>query len=215
MESRKIEWFSPIGSSNFREFSDKTFKAGRFHENETSFWEGLERPNFDGFWPNGGPHWDGIAVITKSDNRKCLLLVEAKAHKSELYSDIGAKDESSLSQIKNTLNCYRDRAGLKETDWTKRYYQCANRLAFLFYLQEHHIDASLLFLLFANDPYWNSRDKMNVLHWENSIKKEYMYFGIEDSFLRERAIFDCIIDLEESSWSELKEKIGGRIAEAD
>lgn len=204
----RIIWYSPIEKTSFKEFWDNSFGEGRLSPKTESFWEGLKRPNdFEDFWPKGGPHWDGIAVVETSTGDKTLLLIEAKAHKSELKSDSQAK-EDSLKTIKNRLKVIQRKSGLiADVDWTKRYYQFANRMAFLLFLQERMVKVAFVYILYANDPYWEKKDETTVANWENAIKKEREYFGIKEDFLRCKSIYDCIIDLNTQEFAKLKKAI--------
>ncbi len=49
-------------------------------------------PTMRVFWSKGGPHWDALAVVSRPAAAPGVLLVEAKAHLSELLngSPIGA-----------------------------------------------------------------------------------------------------------------------------
>lgn len=206
-----IKWYSPLGP-NYKEFCDNSFWDGRFSNKDDSFWQELKRPsNYNTYWPKGGPHWDGIAILTKNDGSKTLLLIEAKAHKGEINSNSRATSES-LEVIKKRLQKIQKDSGLKDdVDWTKRYYQFANRLAFLLFLQDKGTDVSFVYILFANDPYWNEKDKTTIEDWNKVLKKEREYFGITEQFRAEKRICDCIINLEEQAFSNLKEQIQNKL----
>ena len=72
------------------------------------------------FWPKRGPHWDALATLPDGG----VILVEAKAHVDEMLSPPSQASPNSLTKIKKALN------------QTKRFYQHANRLAFLYFLRE-------------------------------------------------------------------------------
>lgn len=70
-----------------------------------------------------------------------------------------------------------------KNDWKKEYYQKANRLAFLYFLEKNNISAILLEVLFYGDFYKlgvrNSPQKSD--EWLPAIKKEEIYLGISTS----------------------------------
>ena len=138
--SGDIDWVSPLENDDFAEYAD------------SDFLDRLDiclkrRPLMD-FWPPSGPRWDGLARCGDS-----VLLIEAKAYVAELATDpCGAggesrrKIEDAMSETKAFL-----RVGSK-TDWTRCFYQYANRLAHLYLLRElNGFDAYLLNIYFVGD----------------------------------------------------------------
>ena len=100
------------------------------------------------FWPVSGPHWDGLARAGSK-----VVLVEAKAHLKEATSTpSAASSDKSVDLIARSLN--RVKTALKadnRSDWTRCFYQYANRLAHLWWLRERQVDAHLLLVGFLND----------------------------------------------------------------
>lgn len=211
-EGGTIKWFSPISDSNYREFYDNSFNEGRFNKKEPTFWEGIPKPDFNEFWPKGGPHWDGIAVVTQKNGNKSLILVEAKAHKKELSSNCGAK-ESSRSRIKERLEKTKKEEHLSGEDWMKKFYQFANRLTFLLHLRKSTNNAAFLYILFANDPYWDKKDPTHAEVWKEAVGEEREYFGIEPEYCKNHCIYDVIVDLNETRYLPLKTLIEKRLAQ--
>jgi len=209
----KIKWYSPIKVSGYKEFHDTTFWNGRFKKTDSSFWEGLgDHISFQGFWPKGGPSWDGLAVLEKEDGHKTLLLFEAKSHKGELISYCSAKNPNAIKLICRRLNIAQEELGLnKKADLMIRYYQFANRLAHLHFLQSQKIDVALINILFANDPYWNSKDKTGVDDWKKAQLKKMQYFGIDDNFLLTHCIYERIIDLNSEQYADVLKEIKSRL----
>ena len=218
-EGGKITWFSPLKETGYKEFFDKSFFNGSFGKKKgvsESFWDGvkMEGTSFETIekWPKGGPHWDGIAVLEKN-GKNTLLMIEAKAHKGEVYSYCGAKGESREC-IKDFLNDILGKKMGKEDYWLKKYYQFANRLAFHFSLKEAKVNVSLIYILFANDPYWceygdsMQKDFTGESEWKKSLKKQRDYFGFtDDESLKEKNIYELIVDLEKDPFSAVLEEI--------
>src|SRR5262245_46671097 len=86
-----IEWRSPLRDDDFAEYRDAAFldRLGIT----------LPRRPLEGFWPRGGPQWDGLGKAASGE----VILVEAKAHLNELYSPASAASESSLAAIQLAL----------------------------------------------------------------------------------------------------------------
>lgn len=109
------------------------------------------------FWPSKGrnPEWDGIAV-----GGTTLYLFEAKSHKSEVKGNgrvSNALIKRSLEYTFNKINEGND--SINESAWFNKYYQYANRLAFLTrfndFLKNTELtinNVNLVFLDFVNDP---------------------------------------------------------------
>ena len=121
---RNLQWFSPLEAESFKEYQLKEPKI---------FFDvlGLSREEFRdkfSFWPTNQPHWDAIA-----STEKILYLFEAKAHVKETFSRMTATNPASVKKISTALRTTFDelsRAGDFAT-WTEKFYQLANRLTFL------------------------------------------------------------------------------------
>ena len=135
----RIRWVSPIQSDDYQEFRDSEAleRLGLGH---------LRSPLAE-FWPSRGPVWDGLAVL---ESGQCLL-VEAKAHIAELASPGTKASAPSLKKIDDAFSQVRAAiAPRSSAEWTGTFYQYANRLAFLFFLRKHGVDAHLAHVLFLN-----------------------------------------------------------------
>lgn len=106
------------------------------------------------WWPRSGraQNWDAVGKIS-AGGRDEWLLVEAKAHVSEIESHCAASPKSrtlitrALSETREALG-----GGLGQGEnWLTGYYQYANRLAVLHFLNRHNVAARLLFLYFVGD----------------------------------------------------------------
>jgi hypothetical protein len=111
-----------------------------------------------GFWPQTGnvPNWDAVGH-RYVDYRDEWLLVEAKGHLRELDQTCAAKSRSvggSREAIGERLDEVRAAVSPGNTnDWLAHYYQYANRVATLWLLLEHGIEARLLHVCFLGDDF--------------------------------------------------------------
>ena len=134
-----VRWLSPVAGDSYREYRDGQVleKLGRIDL----------RGALAEFWPARGPVWDGLAVF---ETGQCLL-VEAKAHVPELASPGCKASEPSLQWIRDALEEVRAAIAPRSTaKWTGTFYQYANRLAFLYFLRKHGVDAHLAHVFFVN-----------------------------------------------------------------
>jgi hypothetical protein len=161
-----VEWLSPLREDQFAEYRDgSALKLLGVSD--------LRRPLRD-FWPALGPQWDALARVGEA-----LVLVEAKAHITELFSPPSlAKNETSRRKIESALaeteRWLRVRPGL---DWSERFYQYANRLAHLYFLREvNGLDAHLVFLYFVGDRKSNGPE--DPVAWEAATAVLHEALGI-------------------------------------
>ena len=164
-EQLEIKWVSPI-PPDYAEYSDDDFlrvldlDPNRIRLNE--------------FWPNGGPHWDGLG----KGNDGSMFLVEAKAHISEMVSSPSGGGEVSLSKIRGELE--RTKAFLHakpNVDWTTHFFQYANRLAHLQFLQfDKELSAFLVLIYFIGDQHVNGPSTKE--DWVGAIELLHSFLGI-------------------------------------
>lgn len=134
-----VEWVSPRKDDDWAEYRDASFLRRIGHPELV---DALRE-----FWPARGPQWDALGVAGDT-----VLLVEAKAHVGELASSCAARSGDSLERIASSLAVARKAFGAREdADWLAGYYQLANRLAHLWFLREHGIDARLVLLQFTGE----------------------------------------------------------------
>lgn len=140
--------------------------------------------NFNTWWkPCGGkaPTWDMISLC-QINGKEGILLVEAKAHKSELakYGKSELTDKSSdrsrvnHENIKNKINeaCDNLNENRKELFTISRdeHYQLSNRIAFVWQLKQLGVPVVLLYLGFTGDEYFKDKFK-DEEHWKASFNK--------------------------------------------
>jgi hypothetical protein len=140
-----LEWLSPRADGDWRELRDEMWETARLP------WPS---PQQTGWWPKGGPQWDGVAMVLGSSGQRGVLLVEAKSHTAELASSIDASDRSAAVIEKALDETRRYLGGRSRRAWTDDYYQAANRLAWLYMLRvKRGLAAWLLSIYFIGDSF--------------------------------------------------------------
>lgn len=140
-----IEWISPLKQDNYKEYRDNFLNV-----------LGVESIIPHDIWPKRGPVWDGLAKAKSHSEEEIILLVEAKAHLSEMKSELRATSLDSVRVIQRTFQQFRQRHGIDEkyaTVWENGYYQLANRIIYLDYLNHAlNIKTYLVLINFVDDP---------------------------------------------------------------
>ena len=179
----EIQWLSPLEKDDYSEYSDQEF-LDRLEISLPKFPLGR-------FWPNRGPHWDGLG---KTD-RKQILLIEAKAHVGELVSSTEAS-ETSLPLICSSLietKQHIHRKSEKAVPWHTGVFQYANRLAHLYLLRVlNRLDAYLVLLYFLNATEMAAGDTCipkTAEEWKSIIVYQDRIMGIR----QRHPLSDCII----------------------
>ena len=186
LSGREICWTSPLESDEFSEYRDAAFLECI---NLQELVAELEK-----FWPKMGPQWDALGKTSNNTDNKAFILIEAKANVPELVSFCGAKDKeslktisASLSETQRWLNC---RSPL--IDWKHGFYQYANRLAHLYFLNEKaHKEAYLVFLYFVED---STHLPTSLEAWKSALKLQKKLMGLSAGSLRHRGIIDLFIN---------------------
>lgn len=193
-----ITWLSPLEKENYIEYKDDGFI-------KTIGMELKERP-LHTFWPDGGPNWDGLGKTSEGK----IILLEAKSHSGEQLSKTHAKNSKSIDLIKRSLAATRKYFEVENnSDWTKKYYQYANRLAHLYLLRElNQIPTWLVFLYFVNDEEMNGPKSKK--EWEDAIKDIHAYLGLNPERLRSHVI-DLFIDVKDIGVMEPAEQLVGQV----
>jgi hypothetical protein len=137
--SNHLRWLSPSHTDEWAEYRDSRFLV--------QIGQARLAEHLKAFWPRRGPQWDALAT----DESGRVFLFEAKAHAAEMSSTCAA-GAASRRIITRSLDLVKSALGVDETaDWIAGYYQYANRLAHLHFLQTHGVDARLVFLYFTGD----------------------------------------------------------------
>lgn len=151
-------------------------------------WGEIER-KWKEFWPcsnsqQGQPSWDGAFTCGEE-----IVIVEAKAHISELKSVGCGAEKDRRAKITAALDRAKEYFGAdKGNDWLDRYYQMANRLAFICFLNEVcGVKAKLLGIYFlggmdkAKSTDKRAKSVKHIQDWREAINEEYTALGIKDN----------------------------------
>ena len=134
-----IEWLSPLRSDDFAEYRDGAFLE-RIGQSRL-------KPALAEFWPARGPQWDALGRAGSE-----VILVEAKAHLREFFSSPTQAKGNSLVRISAAFSAAKAALGADDrSDWTRCFYQLANRTAHLWWLRSNDVSAHLLLVGFLND----------------------------------------------------------------
>ncbi|MFA5297647.1 MAG: hypothetical protein WC389_05500 [Lutibacter sp.] len=175
---------------NHRISMDGEFKGITFLKDRADY-PMLQR-KWESFWPQKGNSQNWDAVFVHKDE---YVLIEAKAHMNEVRTNSNATNKESIRLIQNAFILTKEQFEIKSTnDWSKKYYQLANRLAFLKFMIDNNIKAHLLNIYFLNGytkrSYENRKtilEDKNVLsqiEWQKTINKQYEYLGIKESEIK-------------------------------
>jgi len=185
-----IDWCSPLRSDDYAEYYDEDFldKLGVC----------LNRESLESFWPQSGPRWDGLGVTDGGQ----YLMVEAKAHVRELRSHISAKSDSSISRILYSFSKTKEYLRVDaRTDWTRPFYQYANRLAHLYMLHVlNKVDAYLVNVYFLKDGDMKKHGTIvpqTIEEWESAILAEKIALGLPPRHRLSSRVIDTFIDVGE------------------
>lgn len=181
-----IKWLSPLESDGFTEYRDNAFLECL----------GL-RPQYrrlEDFWPTWGPVWDGLART--SGGR--YLLIEAKANIPEFDTNPTGASGGSICKIRKALDETKAFLGIRaQTDWSKCFYQYANRVAHLYFLRElNNIDATLVFVYFVGDATVYGKAPVSLEGWQTAISLATHHLGIRTNspWIRDN-VADVFIDV--------------------
>lgn len=175
-------WVSPLVKDEYVEYQDRGFLEAL----------GLGEFSFQlaAFWPRGGPVWDALATLKGKDGSHGVIILEAKSHLSELCGSnyaCGAKGKS-LEKITTSMNVVKRAVGVKpEVDWLGDYYQHANRIAHLYFLNAAcEIPAWLVLLYFLGDI--DQQGPMIVDEWIQRLTLLRSQMGIPKHHLLDERI---------------------------
>lgn len=136
------------------------------------------------FWPQTGRQqtWDGIAYTTR-DTEKEWLLFEAKANHPEFCSPPSRSIsngrrmiEKAMGKMKNYLGVHRD------FPWLGTFYQYANRLASLYFLNVvAEVPSRLVLIYFYGDRFPDDRPcPRDEAEWRELIRACHLTLGLPE-----------------------------------
>lgn len=173
----QLRWVSPLEKDGFREYKDADFLDAI----------GLSAlgPLLKQFWPDRGPHWDGLAIVERRSGDFGVLLVEAKAHTEEIKSGgMRASANASKQQIQRAIHATQNWLTVPEKtrgNWYGENYQTANRIAHLYWLRQvAGIDAWLLHLLVVEDRTYIPTPREA---WSSAIAEVENELGLNEGFV--------------------------------
>lgn len=175
-----VQWLSPLRDDDFAEYRDAAFLERL----------GLSRLSeaLRDFWPKRGPQWDALGLAGDR-----VILVEAKAHIDEFFSPPSAATGKSRETIAASLTATREALGVSSsTDWSTRFYQFANRLAHLYFLRSHGVDAYLLFVDFICDD--DMRGPTCADEWAAVYRTAEYAFGLPKTHALSKFVFHVYPD---------------------
>lgn len=134
------------------------------------------------FWPSRGPCWDALARIEQDGTVVGCLIVEAKSYIDEFYAnDTGAKGVSldkirtALTRTGGWLKVPPAKAWIHFPDSKRCLYQCANRLAHLFFFRNTlRVPAFLVNVLFTDDPH----SPTSAEQWKQGLSRIHGDLGV-------------------------------------
>ena len=177
----EIHWLSPIKSDDYAEYRDEAFLE--------LLGVNLDLVSLSEFWPKQGPQWDALG---KSSGGK-LFLVEAKAHIPELLSNFKGVNQTSIDKILGSLQKTKEHFGsMTDFDWSKTFYQYANRLAHLYLLRSNNLAAYLVNIYFVGDSEVDG--PKTVDEWQGAIRLVHRCLGLRENLLQ-KGIIDIFIDV--------------------
>ena len=169
------KWVSPLASDDYAEYQDVQFL-------EAIGFPKLSKKLAD-FWPQRGPVWDALATVEGKSGSQGVILLEAKSHIMELAGKGCGATGKSLEQIKKSLTTVKRELKVKRNiDWLGDYYQYANRLAHLYFLNiEGQVPTWMVFLYFIGDVEQNSPS--TVTEWASPIDQIHEKLGLPKDHL--------------------------------
>ncbi|KSV17093.1 hypothetical protein CY91_04700 [Dehalococcoides mccartyi] len=167
-------WVSPLAHQNYCEYRDSAFL-------EILRLSSLKQ-ELSEFWPRLGPSWDALAIVAANNEGHGVLLLEAKSHFRELGNSAcacGAKDKS-LEKIELRLSTVKSALGVKKDfNWLGDYYQFANRIAHLYWLNTiEQVPTWMVLLYFIGDS--EQRGPNTVVEWRTKLNEMKTELGLPE-----------------------------------
>lgn len=138
------------------------------------------------FWPQTGRQqtWDGVARLQVNGKQSDWLLIEAKATHPEFCSGPSqASKKGGYKQIERSLGRTKGHLGVhRDFPWLGTYYQYANRLACLYFLNSKaDVPARLVAIYFTGDSFPNGRRcPASEGEWNDLIHARGLTLGLPD-----------------------------------
>jgi len=176
-----LEWLSPLAEDDYAEYRDQAFldRLG----------VSLDTRPLESFWPAGGPVWDALARTPFGIN----VLVEAKAHVSEMVSSCAAAAPGSIDMLRAALAETKAAFDVDpEHDWCEGHYQYANRLAHAYLMRElNGIPTELVFIYFIGDS--DMGGPASREEWAAALNATHQQLGVFGQL--PRYVHDVFLDI--------------------
>ncbi|MFH1051420.1 MAG: hypothetical protein V1779_10895 [bacterium] len=179
-----IKWVSPIECDDFAEYRDDDFLK------VLGIKKRITKPLKE-FWPKKGPQWDALGIANDA-----VIIVEAKANIPEFVTPAcSAESQKSIKLINKSIDKVKNYLNVrKEVNWTGKFYQYANRIAHLYYLQVlNDIPTYLVNIYFYNDDTIEYSPKSKE-EWETAILIVKSFLEIRNHKLSEFMV-DVFVDV--------------------
>jgi len=156
------------------------------------------RSGWNTWWPQSGNvhNWDALGEC-QVDGSSEYLLVEAKANIGELRQSTGAKSSKyggGLELIEQRLAETQRAVGLSEPKvWTTPYYQYANRLALLHFLQQQGVSARLIFVYFNGDTNPGAICPATTSAWRAALDDMKTQLGLTGQSALEQRVYEVFV----------------------
>lgn len=161
---------------------------------------------FDEFWPKTGSsqNWDAIGRATIS-GESTWILVEAKAHLGEVsHSGTTAKESGGRPMIRRAFRETLMGLGHAEGEadhlsevWLQGFYQHANRLATLHFLQRERIPARLVYVYFYGDRHPSPKKcPASPEIWMPLLDEIHKELGLTEQSTLEKRVHEIFINVD-------------------
>ena len=191
LNTNNITWLD-FNFDKTKEISDKELVGLEFLKEELDYEKVLKIWKEE--WPQSGKsmNWDLVGYTTQN-NIKTWILIEAKAHLSELEQNCAASSLVSKEKIKNALSNAAKNNGViisENKPWTKKFYQFANRIYVLDLLKRNGINAKLINIYFVGDMIsTNRKSPRSKNEWLSKIKEMKDYLSVNTDNLEVYELF--------------------------
>ncbi|HYF91526.1 MAG TPA: hypothetical protein VD969_04690 [Symbiobacteriaceae bacterium] len=163
-----VEWLSPLAALDYREHRDDFLDVLGLKQSEHIVRD---------FWPEQGPQWDGLARLRDSAGESAVILVEAKAHPAETESSLMATAPDSIAMIGRAFARTQGYMGVTKGNWTDGAYQLANRLAFLYCMNELvGVPTYLVLVNFVGDKTYRPT---SLSEWQAHYRSVFQHLGLQ------------------------------------
>jgi hypothetical protein len=172
--SLRLTWLYPLPQETRPEFTGVSFLPS--DADETKAWEQ--------FWPPGvsSQSWDGVARLDGGPQVEWILFETKTNHPEFCSSPCNSRSEKNRKLIVERLDQTKKLLGVhRYFHWEGTYYQYANRLAFLNFLQSVGVGAHLVLIYFYGDRFPDGTAcPESEEPWNELIRACHLTLGLRD-----------------------------------